>query len=137
MIKKISQISFAIIIVLMLVSCKNTKQKLQEYVVSYNKTAVNFKADNVTLTTARGYINDNKIELRFETDLEQNEVNKTNAVKTFPKLLEKMITKDQIFKELVEEGVQFDAYYLANDNTVLEKIIINKETLPELSQQTK
>jgi hypothetical protein len=132
MIKKISQISFAIIIALMLLSCKNTKQKLQEYVVSYNVAAKNFKSDHVTLTTARGYINDNKIELRFETDLEQNESNKIASIIAFPKLLIKMINKNQIPKELIEEGVQFDVYFLANDNTVLAKKIINKEELVEL-----
>lgn len=132
MIKKLSQILFAIIIALMIVSCKNTKQKLQEYVVSYNKTAVNFKSENVTLTTARGYINDNKIELRFETDLQQNESNKQEAEKKLPELLKVMINKDQNFKELIEEGVQFDAYFLADDNTVLAKQIINKEELTEL-----
>lgn len=129
---KISQILFAVIMTLMIVSCKNTKQKLQEYVVSYNQTAVNFKSKNVTLTTARGYINDNKIELRFETDLQQNETNKTEAVKKFPELLKEMINKDPNFKELVEEGVQFDVYFLADDNTVLAKQIINKEDLTEL-----
>ena len=135
MIKRLTQISFAIIMVLVLVSCKNTKQKLQEYVVSYNKTAVNFKAKNVTLTTARGYINDNKIELRFETDLELNDANKATAANSFPKLLKEMINKDQNFKELLEEGVQFDAYFLANDNTVLAKKILNKEELPELLKE--
>ena len=68
----------------MLASCKNTKQKLQEYVVTYNKNiAPSFRAENVTLTTARGYIKDDKIELRFETDLEQNEVNKSASVIRF------------------------------------------------------
>lgn len=77
MIKKISQIACAIMMVFTIISCKNTKQKLQEYVVTYNKTiAPSFRADDVTLTTARGYINDDKIELRFETNLEQNETNK-------------------------------------------------------------
>ena len=132
MIKKLSQILFAIIVALMIVSCKNTKQKLQEYVVSYNQSAVNFKSENVTLTTARGYINDNKIELRFETDLQQNESNKQEAEKKLPELLKTMINKDQNFKELIEEGVQFDAYFLADDNTVLAKQIINKEELTEL-----
>ena len=132
MMKRISQILFVIAIALMVVSCKNTKQKLQEYVVSYNKTAANFKSENVTLTTARGYINDDKIELRFETDLEQNESNKVNAVTQFPKMLKEMINKDQNFKELIEEGVQFDVYFLADDNTVLAKEIINKEELTEL-----
>lgn len=132
MIRKISQISFAIMVVLMLVSCKNTKQKLQEYVVSYNAAAKSFKGDNVTLTTARGYINDNKIELRFETSLEKNVSNEASANKDFPNLLKQMINKDQIPKQLVEEGVQFDAYYLANDNTVLMKQIINKEEIAGL-----
>lgn len=126
---------FAIIIVLMLVGCKNTKQKLQEYVVSYNAAVKSFKSENVTLTTARGYINDDKIELRFETNLEQNEQNKLEAQKDFPKLLKTMLNKDQNLKELIDEGVQFDTYFLANDNTVLEKRILNKEELPELLKE--
>lgn len=132
MIKKISQISFAIMMVLMLASCKNTKQKLQEFVVKYNATASSFRAENVNLTTARGYINDNKIELRFETDLEQNAANKTAANTTFPKLLKDMFDKNQIPEELVKEGIQFDAYYLADDNTVFVKEVITKESLAEL-----
>ncbi|MBF4516445.1 hypothetical protein IRZ71_08825 [Flavobacterium sp. ANB] len=135
MIKKISHISFAVIIVLMLMSCKNTKQKLQEYVATYNTTAASFKAKNVTLTTARGYINDDKIELRFETNLPQNESNKTAAGTSFRKLLKEMINKDQIPAALVEEGVQFDSYFLADDNTVLSKEIINKESISELLKE--
>lgn len=130
--KKITQIAFAIVLVLMLVSCKNTKQKLQEYVTTYNSTAANFKGENVTLTTARGYIDDNKIELRFETNLEQNEANKTATEVSFRKMLKEMLNSDQIPMDVVKEGVQFDAYFLANDNTVLSKEIINNETLPEL-----
>lgn len=132
MIRKVSQILCAVMMVFMLVSCKNAKQKLQEYVTTYNSTAANFKAEDVTLTTARGYINDDKIELRFETNLEQNAANKTKAESSFPKLLKEMINKDQIPKELVEEGIQFDAYFLADDNTVFVKQIINKESLAEL-----
>ncbi|KRB56059.1 hypothetical protein [Flavobacterium sp. Root186] len=130
--RKVSQIICTVIMVLMLVSCKNAKQKLQEYVITYNSTAANFKAEDVTLTTARGYINDDKIELRFETNLGQNAANKAKAESSFPKLLKEMINKDQIPKQLVEEGVQFDTYFLADDNTVFVKQIINKESLAEL-----
>jgi hypothetical protein len=132
MIKKISKLAFTIVVLLLLVGCKNTKQKLQEYVTTYNKTAVNFKSEAVTLTTARGYVNDNKIELRFETNLAQNEANKAAALAAFPKLLVEMMEKEQIPKELVSEGVQFDAYFLADDNTVLMKQIINKEEMADL-----
>ncbi|MEN2487485.1 hypothetical protein AAYQ05_06770 [Flavobacterium sp. B11] len=130
MLKKISQIAFAIMMVLMLASCKNTKQKLQEYVVTYNKNiAPSFRAENVTLTTARGYINDNKIELRFETGLDQNEGNKLASSISFVKLIRSMIEKDQIPRQLIEEGVQFDVYFLANDNTVLDKEVLTGESL--------
>lgn len=132
MIKKLIQIPLIALMAIMVVSCKNTKQKLQEYVTAYNNAAASFKADDVTLTTARGYINDNKIELRFETNLEEKETNKVKANTSFPKLLKKMIEKNQIPKELVEEGVQFDAYFLTVDNTVLVKEVINKESLPDL-----
>ena len=132
MIKKITHSLFATIVILTLISCKNTKQKLQEYVATYNSTAASFKAENVTLTTARGYINDNKIELRFETNLEQNESNKTESIKRFSDLLREMLNKDQIPKELVKEGVQFDVYFLADDNTVFVKEIVNAETMSEL-----
>lgn len=115
----------------MLASCKNTKQKLQEFVATYNAAAPTFKADNVRLTTARGYINDNKIELRFETALEQTAPNKLASNIVFSKLLKEMIKKNQIPKDLIEEGVQFDTYFLADDNTVFVKEILNKETLPE------
>lgn len=115
-----------------MISCKNTKQKLQEYVANYNIEAKNFKSENVILTTARGYLNDNKIELRFETDLEMNESNKKNAEEKFPVLLKGMLNKDQISKELIEEGVAFHVYFLANDNTVFVKQIINKEEMDSL-----
>ncbi len=132
MIKKIAQMTFAIAIVLLVVSCKNNKQKLQEYVTTYNSTAETFKAEHVTLTTARGYINDNKVELRFETNLPENDSNKVAASVVFPKLLKEMINKNQIPKELIKEGVQFDTYFLANDNTVLNKEVLNNETLDVL-----
>lgn len=133
MLKKISQIAFAIMMVVMLASCKNTKQKLQEYVVTYNKNiAPSFTAENVTLTTARGYINDNKIELRFETNLKQNEGNKFATSTAFARMRQSMIKKDEIPKELIEEGVEFHLYYLADDNTVLHKEVLTKESLQYL-----
>ncbi|EJG02920.1 hypothetical protein [Flavobacterium sp. F52] len=133
MLKKITQIAFAIMMVLMLVSCKNTKQKLQEYVVTYNKTiAPSFKSENVTLTTARGYINDNKIELRFETNLKQSDGNKASTSVAFARMRQSMIKKGEIPTELIEEGVEFHLYYLADDNTVLNKEVLTKESLQYL-----
>ena len=128
----ITLIVLVLLSTLSFVSCKNTKQKLQEYVVTYNKNiAPGFRAENVTLTTARGYINDNKIELRFETDLEPNELNKSAAGASFPKLIKLMIEKDEIPRQFIEEGIQFDVYFLADDNTVLDKQVLTGESLKD------
>ncbi|WP_163399249.1 hypothetical protein [Flavobacterium fluviatile] len=133
MINKLSKIVFAILAVMVLIGCKNTKQKLQEYVVTYNNTiAPGFRAENVTLTTARGYINDNKIELRFETDLKQSEAKKAAVSVAFARMRQSMIKKDQIPTELIAEGVEFHLYYLADDNTVLNREVLTKESLQYL-----
>lgn len=129
--KKFSRILFYAAFAVMLISCKNTKQKLQEYVTTYNGNAASFSAKDVTLTTARGYINDNKIELRFETNLEPTDQNKAASAASFPKLLKTMIHKDQIPQDLIVEGVRFDVYFLANDNTVLDKEILDNESIKE------
>ncbi|MCI9844644.1 hypothetical protein [Flavobacterium pectinovorum] len=133
MINKISKVAFTLFVVMLLISCKNTKQKLQEYVVTYNETiAPGFRAENVTLTTARGYINDSKIELRFETNLKQNEGKKIATAVAFARMRQSMIKNEQIPTELIEEGVEFHLYYLADDNTVLNKEVLTKESLQYL-----
>ncbi|WP_426485830.1 hypothetical protein [Flavobacterium sp. 2] len=132
MMKKMRLMLVIFAVAMLAVNCKNAKQKLQEYVAAYNAAAPSFKADNVTLTTARGYINDDKIELRFETGLEQNKANMMAGNMAFSKLLKEMINKNQIPKDLVEEGIRFDVYFLANDNTVLSKKIIDKESISEI-----
>ena len=70
MIKKIIRISFVVFLVLILISCKNTKQKIQEHVTTYNNIAALLVGKNIRGTTAKGFLADNKIELRIETDLE-------------------------------------------------------------------
>lgn len=133
MMKKIFKVTLTLFVVMLLISCKNTKQKLQEYVVAYNETiAPGFRAENVTLTTARGYINDSKIELRFETNLKQNESKKVATAVAFARMRQSMIKKEQIPTELIEEGVEFHLYYLADDNTVLSKEVLTKESLQYL-----
>ena len=91
--KKITQIAFAFAIVLLLVSCKNTKQKIQEHVSNYNTTS-SIKGGNVVSTSAKAFLNDNKIEIRIETNLEGTDANKLAYKDTFPDLLKEMVKND-------------------------------------------
>jgi len=129
--KKITQIAFAVMIVLVLVSCKNTKQKIQEHVSTYNNSS-SIKGSGITSTTAKAFLNDNKIEIRIETNLEENDTNKLTYKESFPDLLKEMIKNDQISKELIEEGVKFDIYFLAYNNAILAQRVVDKEELAVL-----
>ncbi|WP_428231526.1 hypothetical protein [Flavobacterium sp.] len=129
--KKITQIAFAFIVVLFLVSCKNTKQKIQEHVSTYNNSS-SIKGSGITSTSAKAFLNDNKIEIRIETNLEENDTNKLTYKESFPDLLKEMIKNDQISKELIEEGVKFDVYFLAYNNAILAQQIVDKEELAVL-----
>ncbi|MDR6761557.1 hypothetical protein J2Y38_001766 [Flavobacterium sp. 2755] len=129
--KKITQIAFAFAIALLLVSCKNTKQKIQEHVSTYNNSS-SIKGNGITSTTAKAFLNDNKIEIRIETNLEGDEANKQAAADSFPDLLKEMIKNDQISTELIGEGVKFDVYFLAYNNIILAKRTVDKEELAVL-----
>ena len=129
--KKITQIAFIAVVMLLMVSCKNTKQKIQEHVSTYNNSS-SIKGSGITSTTAKAFLNDNKIEIRIETNLEENDTNKLTYKESFPDLLKEMIKNDQISKALIEEGVKFDVYFLAYNNAILAQRIVDKEELAVL-----
>ncbi|MEO7976605.1 hypothetical protein [Flavobacterium sp.] len=135
MIRKIIRITFAVFFAILLLSCKNTKQKIQEHVNVYNSSAALFQGKNIRGTTAKGFLAESKIELRIETDLEQSDSNKLLSNQVFPELLTEMIKNDKISKELIEEGVVFDVYFLASNNTILNQQLIDKEKLAELTKK--
>lgn len=129
--KKITQIAFALAFALLLVSCKNTKQKIQEHVSNYNNSS-SIKGNGITSTTAKAFLNDNKIEIRIETNLEENDANKLAYKESFPDLLKEMIKNDQISPSLIAEGVKFDVYFLAYNNAILAQELVDQEELATL-----
>jgi len=126
--KKITQIAFAFSLVLLLAGCKNTKQKIQEHVSNYN-TSSSIKGGNVVSTSAKAFLNDNKIEIRIETNLEGTDANKLAYKDTFPDLLKEMVKNDQISPSLIEEGVKFDVYFISYNNIILAQQLVDKEEL--------
>lgn len=126
--KKITQIAFVFSFVLLLVSCKNTKQKIQEHVTNYN-TSSSIKGGNVVSTSAKAFLNDNKIEIRIETNLEGTDANKLAYKDIFPSLLKEMVKNEQISPALVEEGVKFDVYFISYNNIILAQQLVDKDQL--------
>lgn len=132
MIRKITQITFAIALIFLATSCQNTQQKMQGYVNSYNSSAAVFSDNIITSTSAKAFLDKNKIEIRIETNLEQNETNKALYGQLFPGILAQMLTKEAESKALIEEGVIFDVYFLAEDYTELAQLKVDKVELEKL-----
>jgi hypothetical protein len=74
-------------------------------------------------------LNDNKIEIRIETNLEGTDANKLAYKDIFPSLLKEMVKNDQISPELIEEGVKFDVYFISYNNIILAQQLVDKEEL--------
>lgn len=135
MIRKTTRLFFTIFLILLMVSCKNTKQKIQDHVKTYNSTAALLTGKNIVWTTAQAFLDDSKIEIRILTDLEQNDENKNLASKEMNAVLDGMIKSDKISKELIAEGVVFDVYFMAdNHSTILAQKLVGKEVLGESSK---
>lgn len=132
MTKKLLKILFFIVFQLLLVSCKNTSQKMENYITTYNKSTQLITNDFITYTSARAFLKDNKIEIMFITNLEQNESNKMIYKQTLPDLFAEMLKKEELSMELIDEGINFEVFWLAKDQTILEQFTIDKKKLNEL-----
>ena len=132
MTKKLLMLSFFIAFQLLLVSCKNTSQKMENYITAYNNSSQLITNEFITYTSARSFLKDNKIEIMFITNLEQNESNKMIYKQTLPDLFAEILKKEELSMELIEEGVNFEVFWLAEDQTILEQFTINKKNLNEL-----
>jgi hypothetical protein len=135
MIRKITQILFTITVVLLLVSCRDIKQKTQGYVNSYNNSAAYFKSEIIDSTSAKAILKENRIEITIATSIEQNEDNKVSFGQMFPAFLKEMFTKEAESKELIEEGVTFDVSFLASDFTPLAEFKVDKKEMEALMKK--
>lgn len=137
MIKKITQISCMIAIALFLVSCKNTKQKIQEYVNTFNNSSELLQNDVISRASAKAFLNENKIELRFDTNLEPNESSKSIYNQMFPTLLGEILKNDAASVELIREGVTFEMFFIANNSTILSELKVDQKELDNILKKSK
>jgi hypothetical protein len=135
--KNFIKISFIIVFQLFLVSCKNTPQKIQEYVIAYNNSASSLTTDLITATSAEAFLNEKKIEIKIETTLEQNKNNRMIYSQTMPAIFAEMIKKEKSSMELIDEGVKFKMFFLAQDYTVITELEVDKAMLDELLKKNK
>ncbi|MBJ2125695.1 MULTISPECIES: hypothetical protein [unclassified Flavobacterium] len=132
MIRKITQILFVLTLLLSFSGCRDTKQNIQAFVNSYNKSAANFSNDIITSTEAKAFLDQKRIEITMETIIESNAENKSMYTQLFPNFLKEMFSTDREIKGLIEDGVVIKVDFLGSDNTSIAEFEIDKKELDEL-----
>ena len=129
MTKKITQIVLTTAVLFLLISCQDTKQKIQAFVNNYNASAALYKDETVTGTSAKAFLNDNKVEITIETNIEDKETSKIMYERIFAEVMAERISKEKASTELIEEGVTFEVLFLANTGTTLGHVKIDKKDI--------
>lgn len=132
MIKKITQIACTLAITLFLISCRDTKQKIQAYVNTFNNSSELFKSDIISGAAAKAFLNEKKVEIKIDTNLEPNPSMKSIYAQMLPGLMGEMLGKDHASMDLIEEGVLFEIYFLANDASVLAESKVDSKELKKI-----
>lgn len=133
--KKSVVIVFIILFQLTLIGCKNTLQKTNDFVNSYNNSTQYF-ANNISSTSAK-LIENNNVEIRFDIDTEFNENNKAIYSQIAPNLMTNLITRNDASKELIEEGVVFFVEIYASNNQKIASVEVDKKKLDEILKTQK
>ncbi len=137
MIKKTTQIACTFVLLLFLVSCKNTKQKMQEYVNTFNNSSEFFHNDIISGAKANAFLDKNKIEIKIYTNLEPNESSKSMYSQMSPAMFSEILKNDNASMELIREGVNFEMFFLANNATILGELKVDEKELNELLNKNK
>lgn len=130
--KSYIRISLFVLCVLLLVSCKNTQEKMQDYVNNFNSYASLLQNGIITSASADASIPENEIRIIFQTNLQQNEDTKEIYNKTLPSLIAELLKKDTSSMDLVDEGVHFKVSFLAENSSELTELIVDKKKMDEL-----
>ncbi|HLP64807.1 hypothetical protein [Flavobacterium sp.] len=134
--KKSIKILIIVLFQLLLISCKNAQQKANDFVTSYNNSA-QFYTNNVVTATSAKLIENNNIEIRFETNLEYSPDNQALYSQFVPNLMSGIFTKDETTKDLIEEGITFFIGIYADNNREIASVEVDKKKLDEFLKAKK
>lgn len=131
MIKKIAAIGLIALLLIATVSCKNTQEKIQTFIIEYNQTASSYSNQIVTSTKAVA-AEGNQIKLIFETSIEDNPTNKSIYKDIFPTVIADLLSNEKSSVELLEEGVKFDVVFLADNSKEIGSMIVDQKKMQEI-----
>ena len=131
MIQKLIRISLVALFAISSISCQNTQEKIQNFIISYNQNTR--LITNQIVTSAKAEVeSENIIKLKFETSIEDNESNKSLYKDIFPGMIGDLLSEDKAATGLLDEGVSFDVVFLADNNRELCSMIVDHKKMLEI-----
>lgn len=129
--KKSIGILIIVLFQLVVIGCKNTQEKANDFVNNYNNTS-NLLVNNFINSTSAKLSGTKNIEIRLDTNAELTDSNKQIYSQIAPNLMTNLFTKDKAAKELIEEGSSFFITIYSSDNQKITSVEVNKKKLDEL-----
>ncbi|WP_291089872.1 hypothetical protein [Flavobacterium sp. BFFFF1] len=122
------RIFMASLALLLLIGCKNTREKAQDFVNDYNASAPSLSNPNIQSTIA-ALKPDNTIVIIIVSTMPQTDENRSIIGQMLPTVMTETLSNIPSFQDLVSENVKFRIEYRANDNTKLGVADIDKSSL--------
>lgn len=125
------KLSLIILFQFLITGCKDTHDKIQDFVSSYNQSSQLMSNDILESTKAEALPN-NEVRILFISNLVQNTTNKTIYKQMFPPLIANLFKYEKSAAPLINEGVKFEIILLAKDRSELSRTTIDRKKMLEL-----
>lgn len=134
---KFKKLTFFLIIAsaTLLSSCLSKQDKMNSFINEYNKAAASIVKNYVKSSKAEK-INENEIKLTISLSIIPDETTTKMYTSMFPETIKEMIYSLKNSKELINDGVKFNFYLLANDGSVVVSQTYDKEYFNEQNKQS-
>jgi len=123
--KKLS-ICFILAFSTLVLSCQTKQDRINEFVKNYNAIE-NSIVKNYVKSTKAEKIDENEIKLTISLSIMPDETVSQMYRSMFPELMKEIITSFKFSKKLINEGVKFSFFLLADDQSVVVSQIFDKE----------
>lgn len=127
-----------LLLVILLVSCKSTSDKIDSFVDAYNKSvAIELakRPDSELSNTSAKKVSDSLVELtlNFKESMAEMENDTAIYTKLYPPLIAGAMKQERSFTDLINNKVSFKLILMTSDNKEFSNTLINKSNFDKLT----
>lgn len=133
MIHTFKSITFFLLLGTLIIGCKTTHQKIQDFVSEYNESARYFSNQILKSTRAKEG-SPTEVILNFNMNLSVDKTEQGLYKAIFPDLAAKVLGTLPSAISLLDEGVTFKVLFLTTDKKIIDRLVIDRQKLAELQK---